>query len=66
MLAACLLVAQVSCLADPVFTVDAAAETLQAMCDAVDIVLAHLGDLIEPFDAEFIERLFNGRANTLD
>ena len=66
MLAAYLLVVQVSCLADPVFAVDAAAEPLQAVRDAVNIVLAHLGDLIELFDAEFIERLFNGRANALD
>ena len=57
---------QVAGLPDPVFAIDARAETFKALRDAIDIVLGHLGDLVKAEDAEFIERFLDCRADALD
>ena len=48
------LILQIACLANPVFTIDAAAKTFQLLCNAIDIVFTHFRDLLEAVYAEFI------------
>ena len=53
-------------LAHPVLPVNPAAEAPQLACHAVDIVLAHFGNLPETVKAQSVQCFFDGRANTLD
>ena len=61
-----ILVVQVPRLAYPVFAIDTAAETLEFHRDPVDLVLAHLGNLVESTNAHFIQGFLDRRSDSLD
>ena len=46
---------EVARLADPVLAIDSTAETLQLLRYAVDLVFAHLGNLVKAVDAQLIQ-----------
>ena len=60
------LIPQFAGLPDPVFPVDSGTESLQALCDSIDIVLAHVGDLLKAEYTQLVERLLDRRSYTLD
>ena len=60
------LVTQFPRLSYPVFTIDAAAKSLQALRDAINFVLAYFRDLFEAEYADLVERLFYGRSDAFD
>lgn len=51
---------------DPVFTVDTAVESLQALRYAIDVVLAHIRYLFEAENTQFVERLLYGGSDPFD
>ena len=52
-------------MSDPVLTIDSAVKTLQALGDAVDVVLAHVGNLLEVENAYLVERFLDRGTDAL-
>ena len=65
-LAAGFLISQFPGLSYPVLAIDTTAKSFQAFGNSIDFVFTHFGDLLEAKNAHFIERLLNGRTNSLD
>ena len=58
------LIPQFAGLPDPVFPVDSGTEALQSLCDSIDIVFTHVGDLLKAEDAQLDECLLDCRPDT--